>query len=137
MKSAHAIDEENEPALVHEHVVARRPLCAGCRIGHEMRDLARRLWAADIDDAQTVRKPGSWNLGAGDLLDRLMAGSGLRLRRAVERLDLESRNRHRPRLHGDIDDPEKRRWTGKQVEHVLRRPPKNLAGGHPKRPRHF
>src|SRR5712671_5506358 len=136
VEAAHAVEQKDQPALVHEHVVARRPVGAGCRIGYEMRDFARRVRAADVNNAQAMGEPGGWNLAAGDLLDRLMAGGGLRLRRAVERLDLEGRDRHRPVFHGDVDDPEKRRWTGEQVKHVLVRHHQELAAIDLERHRH-
>src|SRR4051794_15973984 len=136
MEAAHPVDKEDQPALVDEHIVARRPIGAGCRIGHEMRNLARRLWPADIDDAQAMGEPGGRNFGAGDLLDRLMAGGRPRLWRAVERLDLKGCDRHRPVFHGDVDDPEEGRWPREQMENVLVRHHKELAAVDLERHRH-
>ena len=62
--AVHAIDEIDEPAIVDRHVVGRRPLRAGGRIGQEMTDLLRRERIGEVDQPQPLREPGERNDGA-------------------------------------------------------------------------
>src|SRR3989442_1303485 len=107
VQPAPAVDEIEEPAVVHAHVVAGNARRA---LGHRRQkvpDLARRVRVGDVHDAQAAREPGHGNLGAGDRFARLMAARELGLRRAVG-VYLEAREGHGLALVGDVHEPEER-----------------------------
>src|ERR1700687_1761876 len=60
---AQTVDQIDQPARIDGHVVALHAVAACGDIGHEMRDLARRMGIGDVDDAQAVGEPGEWDLG--------------------------------------------------------------------------
>src|ERR1051325_9914924 len=86
--SAQPVDQVDQSAIVDRDVVARHALAAGRHVGHEVRDLARRVRVLHVDDAQTLREPGERDLGAGHLLARLVAGGPHLVRAlALDRLE--------------------------------------------------
>src|SRR5215831_19192150 len=72
-QAANAVEQVDQPAIIHREVVARHALGALWHVGHEVRDLARRMRVLHVDDAQALRKPRERDLGAGHLLAGLVA----------------------------------------------------------------
>ncbi len=90
----------------------------------------------DVDDLQTAREPGDGNLGAANLLTELMEPGVVSFRRAVFLLDLEAGERYRPRLVGDVDQPQERRRRGTgEAHHVLVRHQHDAAAAQQERHR--
>src|SRR5882724_5836867 len=118
VQAAVAVDEIHEAARVVADVVAADAAATG-RVGNERRDLARRVRVGDVDDAQAVREPRDGNLRAAYLLARLVSARELRLRRAVDAVDLEAGERCRARLVRDVHEPEERRRPRRDPHHVL------------------
>src|SRR5262245_16919632 len=73
VEPALTVEQEDQPAIVHEHVVRERMVEALRCIRHEARNFLRRAGTADVDDAHTVHEPGGGNFGAGNLFARLAA----------------------------------------------------------------
>src|SRR5947209_3156330 len=86
-----------------------------------MPHLSRRERVGDVDEAQTLRKPGKRNDGAAQALRGLMATAHRRLRTAVEIESghLKCRDRQRHLLDGDVVDPGERRRGWAQLGDVL------------------
>src|SRR5579864_2073762 len=68
LQPAHAIDQEDQAAIIHEDVVALAALGARCGIGQVVPHLARRMRMRDVDDPQALREPREGHFGALDLL---------------------------------------------------------------------
>src|SRR5215475_9339490 len=88
-EAAPAIDQVNQAARIDGDIVARDPIRSRRGIGNERGHLAHGARIADVDDAQTVRKPGARDLSAGDLFYRLVTGGHGWLRLALDAIDLE------------------------------------------------
>src|SRR5262249_52505101 len=119
--AANAVDEVDQAAIVDGHVVGRRALLAGSRIGQEMADLPGSERIGDVDEAEPLGEPGERDDGAAEAFRRLVAPAHRRLRAAidVEPGHLEGRDRHRQLLDRDVVDPCEGGCGGPQLGDVL------------------
>src|SRR5580700_4431747 len=118
-----AIDQVDQTSMVNVDVVAADALGARRHVRHPPGGLLHRQGIGDIDHPEPVGEPGGGNLVADDGFDGLMA------RRHQGRLDpgqfrqLETADRYRTGLVGDVHHPKRRRqlWRefGIQGLHML------------------
>src|SRR5712691_11196010 len=120
VQAAGAVDQVHEAAAVVADVVAAGAGGAVRNRRDEAGDLARSVRLADVHDPEAVGEPGHRDLGPAHFLGRLVAAGELGLRRAVDAVDLEARERRWPRLVGDVHEPEeRRRGVLGEAQHVL------------------
>src|ERR1019366_967539 len=105
VQPVHAIEQVDQAPVVDRYVVAldARYAAGGRRLVPG--DFPRRVGIGEIDDAQSVRKPGDGDFGAGDFFARLVAAGERGARRAVLGFDLKAAERHWMFFVSDVDHP--------------------------------
>ncbi len=72
MKAARAVDEVDQALIVKTDIIALDAVGAGRHIGHERGDFARRVRICDVDDPESMGKPGDWDFRTADIFAELM-----------------------------------------------------------------